>query len=156
MRIAFHDPLGDFLLALTNFAVKPLRRVVPGLWGYDLASLVAAWLVELLTIAAKFVLLGHGAALIGELGGIALLSLLGLLVLCVRLLIAVVIVGAVLSWVQPYHWLNKLAGALSRPFLRPFRRIIPLVGNVDLSPLVLILLLQVVLMMLGRIAIGLV
>jgi len=62
-------------------------------------------------------------------------------------LIWAVIVSAILSWVQPYHWLNGVAGSLVQPLLRPVQRIIPTIGGVDLSPLALILLGQLILML---------
>lgn len=147
MRIPFRNPLGNFLLAVTDFAVKPLRRVVPGLLGLDWASLLAAWLTELLLVCATFLVLGHAAAFPGALGGLAFLALVKLVALGVNLVIWTTIVSAVFSWIQPYHWLNGLAGALVRPFLRPLQRVIPPIANVDLSPLALILLGQVVLML---------
>jgi len=147
LRAPFRNPVGQFVLAATDFAVKPLRRVIPGLWGWDWASLTAAWAMEWLLVSASFWLLGHFADFPAALAGLAILALVKLLALSVNLLIWVVIISAVLSWVQPYHWLNSLAGGLVRPFLRPLQRIIPPLGNVDLSPLVLILLCQLVLML---------
>ena len=61
-------------------------------------------------------------------------------------MIGIVIVQALLSWISPYHPLRPFFDALVRPFLKPFRRFIPVVGGVDLSPLVLLIVLQVVLM----------
>lgn len=147
LRIPFRNPMGQFLLAITDFAVKPLRRVVPGLLGLDWASLLAAWITELLLVCATFWVLGHAAAFAGALGGLAFLALVKMVALSVNLVIWTTIVSAVFSWVQPYHWLNGLAGGLVRPFLRPLQRIIPPIANVDLSPLVLILVCQLILML---------
>jgi YggT family protein len=146
MRAPFRNPLGQFLLAATDFAVKPLRRILPGFLGLDWASLVAAWATQLALVTATYLLLGHAIDLPGALGGLAFLATVKLLGLGVNLLIWIVIISAILSWVQSYHWLNSLAGSLVQPLLRPLQRIIPTIGNVDLSPLVLILLGQLVLM----------
>ncbi|MEN6587689.1 MAG: YggT family protein [Sulfuricella sp.] len=147
LRAPFRNPVGQFLLAATDFAVKPLRRVVPGLLGWDMASLLAAWLSEILLVTTTFWLLGHAAEFPAALGGLAFLAVVKLLSLSVNLLIWTVIISAVLSWVQPHHWFNGLAGGLAWPFLRPLQRIIPPIGNVDLSPLVLILICQLILML---------
>lgn len=146
MRAPFRNPAGHFLLALTDFAVKPLRRVLPGLWGWDWASLAAAWTVQYILLFATALLLGTVPA-VGNLAGLGVLALVKLAALSVNLLIWTVIVTAVLSWVQPHHWLNSVAAPLVRPFLRPLQRVIPLIGSVDLSPLALILLCQVALML---------
>lgn len=147
MRAPFRNPLGQFLLAATDFAVKPLRRIIPGLLGWDWASLTAAWAAQLLLVTVTFLLLGHAAAFPAALGGLAFLATVKLLALGINLLIWTVIISAILSWVQPYHWLNALAGSLVQPLLRPLQRFIPTIGNVDLSPLALILLGQLVLML---------
>lgn len=147
MRAPFRNPAGQFLLAVTDFAVKPLRRVIPGVLGWDWASLVAAWATEMLLVTASFWLLGHAVIAPMALGGLVAVAAVKLLALSVHLLIWTVIVSAVLSWVQPHHWLNSVAGSLTWPFLRPLQRLVPPIGGVDLSPLVLILLCQLVLML---------
>jgi YggT family protein len=146
MRTPFRNPVGQFLLAVTDFAVKPLRRIVPGALGWDWASLAAAWATELILVISTFLLLGHGSNFPAALG-LAFLAAVKLLALGVNVLIWTVVVSAVLSWVQPYHWLNGLAGSLVQPLLRPVQKLIPAIGGVDLSPLALILLGQLVLML---------
>ncbi|MBZ0104780.1 MAG: YggT family protein [Sulfuricella denitrificans] len=147
MRAPFRNPAGQFLLAVTDFAVKPLRRIIPGLMGWDWASLAAAWTCQLALVIATFLLLGHTANVPAALGGLAFLAMVKLLALWINLLIWIVIISAVLSWVQPYHWLNGLAGSLVQPLLRPVQKFIPPIGGVDLSPLALILFGQLLLML---------
>ena len=147
MRASFRNPVGQFLQAATDFAVKPLRRIIPGALGLDWASLVAAWMTQITLVTATFLLLGHGMSFSTSLGGIAFLSIVKLLGLAVNVLIWTVIVSAILSWVQPYHWLNALAGSLVHPLLRPLQKFIPAIGGVDLSPLALILIGQLLLML---------
>lgn len=147
MRAPFRNPVGQFLLAVTDFAVKPLRRLIPGILGWDWASLAGAWMVEIILVTSTYLLLGHVAGLPSAVGGIVFLAMVKLLGLGVNLLIWTVVVSAVLSWVQPYHWMNGLAGSLVQPLLRPLQRLIPTIGGVDLSPLVLILLGQLILML---------
>lgn len=141
------NPIVDFVVALTDFAVKPMRRVVPGIFGLDIASLLVAWIAEVILMLVKATIIAPTAFThAGFWPAVALLAMVGLLKLSIYLLIGMVIVQALLSWVSPYHPLRPFFDALVRPFLKPFQSIIPLIGGVDLSPLVLLLVLQVVLM----------
>lgn len=141
------NPIVDFVVALTDFAVKPMRKIVPGLLGLDFASLLVAWIAEIILLLIKAAIVAPAAFThAGLWPAVALLALVSLLKLSIYLLIGVVIVQAVLSWTSPYHPLRPFFDALVRPFLRPLQRFIPLVGGVDLSPFVLLILLQVVLM----------
>jgi YggT family protein len=146
-RVPFANPLGRFVFAVTDWIVMPLRRIVPSYKRWDLASLIAAWLL----VMAKFLLLW---LLLGNLGRIAvlpLISLVGLLQLAVSGLTTLLIVYAVLSWVSGANAvLFDLIGRLAEPLVRPFRRFVPLIGGVDLSPLVAIVVLQVIAIILGN------
>jgi YggT family protein len=148
-RAPQRNPVSDFVNALTNFAVLPARRMIPGLWGIDLATLLIAWLVQVIELLLVLVLSGFpmrtdpGQAI----AAIALLAVVRLLRLGLYVAIAVLIVQAVLSWVNPYSPVAALANALTRPFLRPVQRIMPTIGNVDLSPLVVIVVCQLIIML---------
>jgi len=146
-RAPFRNPLGHFLLAATDFAVKPLRRIIPGLLGWDWASLVAAWLTLFSLVFSIFALSGQIAGFSAALLGLAFMASVKLLALFVQLLIWIVIIAALFSWIQPHHWINSFVSGLVQPLLRPLQKILPLVGNVDLSPLALILILQLILML---------
>ena len=147
-RAAQRNPVADFVNALTNFAVLPARRVVPGLWGLDLATLLLAWLVQFLEVFLIVMLKGHtlGPAAGQAIVAILLLAFVSLLRLGVYVLMFVVIVQAIVSWINPYSPIAPILNALTRPFLRPIQRVVPLVGNVDLSPLVFIVICQLILM----------
>ena len=150
MRVSFGGQIGHFVMALTNWAVKPLRRVIPGFGGLDWSTLLVAFGLQLLLTAVIVGLSGR----IGELDGAALAPMLlwfalrALLRLAVYIMIGALILQAVLSWINPYSPLAAPAHQLTRPVLDPLRRFIPLLGGVDLSPLVAILLLQALLMFL--------
>ena len=145
-RVAGRNPLSAFAQAMTNFAVLPTRRVIPGLWGYDLASLLLAWLT--LVLEALLVMLVHGAALDSGTGiaVMLLMALVAMLRLSVYFAIMLIVLQVILSWVNPYSPLAPVVNALTRPLLAPIQRIVPPIGMVDLSPLVALLLLQLVLM----------
>jgi YggT family protein len=152
-RAAPRNAISDFVNALTNFMVKPARRIIPGLWGLDLATLLLAWLVQfvalvlVLQLAAGDIALASGS----QLGAIAVMALVRIVRLILYIIIGVVIVQAVLSWVNPYSPVAVVLNALTRPLLRPFQRRIPPVGNVDLSPLFVIVICQLLLIVLSHV-----
>jgi YggT family protein len=149
LRAPFRNPAGQAVIALTDWIVKPLRRVFPGYKGVDWASLVATYLFQLLWLGAYYVAFGKGFSLSGA-GVLFLLAAaaIALLKAALWLLIVVVFVQAILSWVAPDGPLAGLLNALTFPFLRPVRRLIPpLGGALDLSPLIIIVLAQLVLML---------
>ncbi|MBX3685097.1 MAG: YggT family protein [Rhodocyclaceae bacterium] len=150
-RISFRNQLGQFITTTTDWLVLPLRRVIPGLFGLDIASLLPAWALQALMVFVEFALRGleFGGNPLGVLLGVWGIGLVELARMMVYLLIAIVLVSAVLSWVNPYAPVAPVINALADPFLRPIRKVVPLIANVDLSPLVLLLLLQIVLMALG-------
>jgi YggT family protein len=144
-RAPFRNPIGRFVIALTDWGVLPLRRVVPGFRGLDLASLVMAWLVETVSLLLVLAILG---ALAGG-GDLIALALIAGFIETLRTA-AYVIIGAtlglvVLSWVNPYAPLAPVFNAVAQPFLRPFQRFVPPIAGIDLSPLFLLLLLQLLL-----------
>jgi len=150
-RVPFGNPLGRFVFAVSDWIVLPLRRVIPSVRRWDLASAVAAWLLVL----AKFLLLWLLLGGIGRWAVLPLVSLIGLLQLAVSGLTALLIVHAVLSWVpSASSMLHDLIARLAEPLVRPLRRFIPLVGGVDLSVLAAIVLLQVVAIVLGKLMQG--
>lgn len=147
-RVPFRNPFAQFIVAITDFAVKPLRRVVPGLLGLDWACLVLAWLVELVVVTAGYWLDGFPFALAGGKVWPVMLGLAAvkLLSLAIYLVIGLTLVRAVLSWVNSNTPLMPVVYALTEPFLHPLRRIVPMVAQIDLTPLVLFILCQLVLM----------
>ena len=152
LRVSFRNQVGEFVLATTNAMVIPVRRFIPGLAGLDLTTLLLAWLLQMLLLFLVYLIAGidfSSAPGIGA-GAIALLALIDLLRFTLYILVFALIVQAVLSWVNPHTPLGPLFDAMTRPFLRPIRRFVPPLGNVDLSPLVLIVLLQVILIPLAE------
>jgi len=139
-------PLGRFVFALTDWLVLPLRRVIPALGALDTASLVAAFLLQLAKFAVLWLLAGAGAGLLA----LPVLALFGLLSMVISGITVAVIVYAVLSWVSTPSPIGAVMARLVDPLLQPIRRVVPLVGGIDLSPLVLLLVLQVAAIVLGN------
>ncbi|MCG6875589.1 MAG: YggT family protein [Betaproteobacteria bacterium] len=148
VRAPFRNPVGHFVIALTDWAVLPLRRVVPTFRGYDLPSLVFAWIAAFAERAVLFSLAGGGLATGGSLLLVA--SLFELARACLHLGLFVVIIQVILSWVSPYSPIAPVFDALTRPLYGIFRRFIPPIGNIDLSPLFVVLLIQVLLIALDN------
>jgi len=139
------NPISQFVAAVTDWLVQPLRRLVPAGRGHDWASIFGAVLVALLTALGFFLI--YGAAAVPNPGAVLLLALAWLVRWTIYLVIALVIIQAVLSWVNPYAPLAPAIQQLTHPILAPIRRVVPLVANVDLSPLVVIIAAQVLLML---------
>jgi YggT family protein len=147
MRAPFRNPLGQAVMALTDWVVKPLRKVLPGLRGIDWASLITAYVSQFLWLLALYFAFGRGFALFGPgLPFLAIGALIALFKAVLWLAIIAVFAQAILSWVAPDGPLAGVLNALTFPLLRPVRRLVPPIGGtLDLSPLIVIVLAQLVL-----------
>ena len=149
LRAPARNPIGQFTIALTDFAVKPLRRVIPGLFNLDLASLLVAWIAEFV-LQVLLLLLLYGTSVLenpGVLSAALFLALVKLIRLSIYVFMGAIIIQAVLSWVSSYHPVAPFFDALARPFLRPVQRAIPPIGGVDISPVLVLIAFQLVLML---------
>ena len=147
MRAPFRNPVGQAVIALTDWIVKPLRRVLPGFRGIDWASLVATVLFQFLWLLAYALIFGGFSFLGAGIPFLLLATVIALVRALLWLIVIVVLVQAILSWVAPDGPLSGLLNALTFPLLRPIRRILPPIGGtLDLSPLVIIVIAQLLLM----------
>ncbi len=140
------NPLGRFVFALTDWIVLPLRKVIPAIGALDTASLVAAFLLQF----AEFGLLWLLAGAAGGFFSVPILAVFGLLRMAISAMTGAVIVYAILSWVQTQSVMADVIEQLVSPALVPIRRVLPLIGGVDLSPLVLLVILQIAAIVLGN------
>ena len=147
LRVPFRNPIGEFVLATTSWLVMPVRRVIPALAGLDTATLLLAWVLQCLAIWTKAAIVGVEPSLLAVAGG----ALLDLLRYSLYLLVFAVIVQVIFSWINPYAPMAPVFDAMTRPFLRPLRRFIPPLGGVDLTPLVLLVIVQIVLIILANV-----
>lgn len=146
IRADFYNPICQFLITVTNPALKPLRRWIPGYMGIDWPSLLLMVLLQLLEICLVALLIsGHIPSLL-SIPVIIASKLLGLLI---WVYIIVIIIQAVISWIQPgsYSSFTVLLYQLSDPLVRPIRRYIPATGGIDWSPFVILILLNLALML---------
>ena len=143
-RMPARNQLSHFLAAVTDFVVRPARRLIPGWWGLDFATLLLAWLVALLQLTLVLTIKGYDFNAASGVAVVALsaLAALNLLRLALYIVMFAVVVQAILSWVQPYNALTPLLNSLTRPFLRPLQKRVPPVANVDLTPFIVLIFCQ--------------
>lgn len=140
-RADFRNPIAQAVLRLTSWLVLPLRRVLPPLGRIDTASLVAVLLAQVAATAVVFVML-TGVAM--PLGPLLVNAARDLIVATIQLYTVAIVVYALLSFIAPgtYSPAVGLLSSLCNPLLQPVRRVLPPIGGLDFSPLVLILALQ--------------
>jgi YggT family protein len=151
VRVRPPSSLGQFIFQLTDWLVRPLRRLLPGVGGYDWASLIAAFLVILLAVALDMAIISRFVP--------ELLAVLALIRLCEWVFygfMGLLIIEAVFSWVNPHAPLAPFIRALNDPLLRPLRRVVPLIGGIDLTPLAALILLRIGLMLVTSLLMSLV
>lgn len=146
VRADFHNPISQFLVKATSAPLRPLRRFIPGYAGIDFAALVLLLILKLVEISL-ISLFPEFPTL--ALGGAVALALVELLKLLVNVYIFGIIIMAVLSWVSPgtYNPVAALLHQLTEPVLRPFRRLLPPMSGMDLTPLIALIALWIVMLL---------
>jgi YggT family protein len=146
LRAPLRNPVGEFAMVLTDFLVLRARRFVPAIGRLDSATLLLALVTEMLYLTG--LLWAQGFPFQGfPMPGLLLLAMVKLLKTSVYLLMAAVFAQAILSWVNPYTPVASLLAAVTQRFLQPLRRFVPMLGSMDLSPLLLFILCQLVVIM---------
>lgn len=145
-RSSFQNPLAQMVISVTNFVVKPLRRLLPSLRNIDLSTLVLAyatqWLLALgLLLLRGFPLLLGGNAVWVSLAGLALA---GVVKTSIYIFIGAVLIQAVISWISPYSAISPMLNTFTTPVLKPLRRYFTGANGLDFSPLVFTLAAQLV------------
>jgi YggT family protein len=146
LRAPFRNPIAQFTIALTDWAVRPLRRVIPGAFNLDWASFFVALAGELV-LQVLLLLLAAGTLNGQAIPVLVFLAFVKLIRLSIYVFMGAIIVQAVLSWVSPHHPMGPFFQALTRPFLKPFQRAIPPIGGVDITPVLVLIAFQLVLML---------
>jgi len=148
LRAPARNPIAQFTIALTDWAVRPLRRVIPGLFALDIASLVVAWLGEFILQVLLLLVAGvsplENPAVLSVLLFIAFVKMIRL---SIYVFMGAIIIQAVLSWVNPYHPVAPFFDALTRPFLKPVQKAVPPIGGVDITPVLVLIFFQLLLML---------
>jgi len=138
MRADFYNPVSQFIVKITNPPVLPLRKIIPGFGGIDVATLLLAFLV----IAIKIIIVYQTIAPLP----IIIMAFGQTLILIISIFMYSIIIQAVLSWVNPdpYNPAVSLLNSLTQPILKHFRNLIPPIGGMDISPMIAIIALMFV------------
>jgi YggT family protein len=146
-RAPFQNPLSQAVVGLTNFIVMPLRRVIPGWGNMDNASLVAAFIAQLLLHLGIQYTRGFPLLVADQSVWLALpaLALVGVIKFSIYIFLYAVILQAILSWFNPHTIISPALQALTRPIIRPVQKIVPMVSGIDLSPLIVFILAELIL-----------
>jgi YggT family protein len=136
VRADFYNPLVQFLVRITNPPLLPLRRIVPGYRGLDLAAVVLAFALQLVEVLLVALLLGQPLGV----GSLLLLTVMELLKLLINIYLWGIIIQVVLSWINPdpRHPAARVLAQLTAPLLRPAQRLLPPISGVDLSPMLVV------------------
>lgn len=140
VRANFYNPLCQFAVKATQPLLKPLRRVIPSMFGLDMSSLVLALLVQMALFAVILLLRGYSIDVLL----LAPWALIGIFALFLKILFWAMIISVILSWVAPgsHNPGAELVQQITEPVLAPFRRIIPNLGGLDISPIFAFIVLQ--------------
>lgn len=134
MRADFYNPVSQFIVKATAPLLNPLRRVIPGLAGIDLASVVLMWLLQSLELALVIIVSGMGANLVATLAW----AVPELIDLAINIFLFSILIQVILSWINPgtYNPALSLIHSLTEPLLRPARKLIPPISGLDFSPII--------------------
>lgn len=150
--IRFHpfNPFSQLIFRITEWLCKPLRNILPSVQSFDLPSILGAYLVAFVYLILMWTVATLSLPptnLIGPAMGAALFTTARWML---NLIIWITLIQAILSWVNPLAPVMPILRTLTTPLLEPVRRILPNLGGLDLSPLVLLILAQIAMMVLNR------
>lgn len=136
-RADFYNPVSQFVVKMTSPVLRPLRKVIPGYRGLDTASIVLAWVLKAVELAILSLLLGLDRNPLAAIAW-AIPALVGLII---SIFLFAVLIRVILSWVNPdpYNPAVDLLTRLTDPIMRPAQRLIPPIGGIDLSPMVVMI-----------------
>ena len=143
-RISFANPVGQLVFVLTDWLVIPLRKFVPSAGRWDLSCLIGAFLGQLVQYLILSLFVGASAAFVLA----PLMAVFGVARAAISGMMGLVIINAILSWVQSRSPITAVLERLCEPVLRPIRRVMPLLGGIDFSPLLALVVLQVLMIVL--------
>lgn len=140
LRADFYNPISQFLVTITSPVLRPMRRWIPGTRGVDWAAVVLLVILKALEIWIIYAIHGY----VPHPAGLLVLTIGELLSLLIYVFLIAIFVVVILSWISPgtYNPATSLLISLTEPLLRPARRMVPPIGGLDLSPIVVLVVLQ--------------
>ncbi len=140
VRSNYFDPITQFVTKLTDFIVKPLRRLIPNIGRFETVTILLIIVIECI----KFLIISSVSFGVPSLIGLLLLSIGDALKLVIQSFFYAIILQAILSWVQPHSPMTQTLNQFTWPIMQPFRRLIPPIGGMDISPIPALIVLQLV------------
>lgn len=140
----FFDPVTQFVVKLTDFMVKPLRRILPNFNGIEMAGIVLVLVIEIV----KFLLISSLSFGFPHIPGLLILAITDSIKIVIETFFYAILLQAILSWVQPRSPINRTLYQFTSPIMRPLQRFIPLVGGFDISPIPALIGLQLLIIIL--------
>ncbi len=148
LKVPFQNQAAQMVVTLTNFAVKPVRKVIPSLGKLDISTLLLAYLCQLLLTLLKLWLSDYPLFIVGSSIWLKIFAVafLGILSISIAIFLYAVLIQAVLSWINPYTPIAPVLNKMTSPILNFLRKFIPAAGNIDLTPLAFIITAQLLLL----------
>ena len=137
----YFDPITQFIVKLTDFIVKPLRRLLPNMRSIETASLALILILQMI----KFLCIVTLTFGFPNLLGILILAITDSIKIVIEIFFYAILLQAIISWLQPYSPINRVLYQITAPLLRPFQRMIPSIGGIDISPIPVLIILQLLL-----------
>jgi len=140
VRADFRNPIGKFIITVTNPIVIPLRRVIPSIGKIDTATVLVIFFIAVVKVIALFLLINASVSITHfifyVIGDVIQHS--------IYILFAAIIINIIVSWINPYsdHPIVRIARSIAEPIMAPARKLIPAIGGLDLSPILVFIFLQ--------------
>ena len=147
VRIDSLNPLSSLIIKITNPLLKPLRRTIPGYFGIDWSSVLALFLVQGIEIILISLIVNGVTPVIG---GLVILTIAHLLRMILYIYLFVILIQVIISWINPHAYNNsiiKIMYQISMPVLRPTRKLIPSSGGLDFSPLIILVIINLLMIL---------
>jgi len=150
VKADFYNPISQFLVKVTNPGLKPLRRIIPGFAGIDFSSIVLALLLQLAATSSLALL--HSYSVPNPLS-MLIWGLIGLTGMVINFYFVAILVSIILSWVNPgaYNPITLLLHQLTEPVMAPFRKLVPAIGGLDISPIFVFITINILQIVIGHI-----
>ncbi|MCW8975838.1 MAG: YggT family protein [Sedimenticola sp.] len=142
----FYNPISQFAVKVTTPALRPLRRFIPGIAGIDISSVVLMLLLKSIELTLIMLVSGQGAHPLAAMA----FAIPDLLELAINFFLFAILIQVILSWINPGHYnpATALLYSITQPILRPAQRLVPPISGLDLSPMVVLVVLQLLKMLL--------
>ena len=141
VRVDSLNPLSTLIMKVTNPLLKPLRRTIPGYFGIDWASIISLFLVQAIEIILVALIITGGMP---AFSGLTMLTIAYLLRTILYIYLFIIIIQVIISWINPnaYNPITTIMYQISEPILKPIRQFIPSSGGLDFSPLVALIIIN--------------